>query len=119
MTHAAEPLKNGATAMPGVAGPEAMPAAAIAIPVTNGAAASPAIGGVRCGSGSAATTPAAKRQSRSRKDAGQGQGCPAENARRPSPGKSPAKAVAAKAAAAAAKTAAAKPAARKTKAAAT
>src|SRR5258708_20892728 len=31
VTHAAKPLKNGATAMPGVAGPEAMPAA-VAIP---------------------------------------------------------------------------------------
>src|SRR5262245_21310977 len=37
---AAEPLKNGATAMPGVAGPEAMPSAAIMTPL-NGAAAAP------------------------------------------------------------------------------
>ena len=40
VTHAAEPLKNGATAMPGVAGPEAMPAAPV-IAATNGAAAGP------------------------------------------------------------------------------
>jgi sec-independent protein translocase protein TatB len=41
VTHAAEPLKNGATAIPGVAGPDAMPAAPV-IPATNGVAASPA-----------------------------------------------------------------------------
>ena len=40
VTHAAEPLKNGATAMPGVAGPEAMPPAPV-VPATNGVSASP------------------------------------------------------------------------------
>ena len=41
VTHPAEPLKNGATEMPGVAGPETMPPAPL-IQATNGAAASPA-----------------------------------------------------------------------------
>jgi len=40
--HPAEPLKNGATAMPGVAGPDTMPAAAPLMQALNGAAASPA-----------------------------------------------------------------------------
>jgi sec-independent protein translocase protein TatB len=37
VAHAAEPLKNGATAIPGVAGPETMPAAPVMTPL-NGAA---------------------------------------------------------------------------------
>jgi sec-independent protein translocase protein TatB len=40
VTHAAEPLKNGATAMPGVVGPEAM-SPQPTVPATNGAAGGP------------------------------------------------------------------------------
>jgi len=40
VTHPAEPLKNGATAMPGVASPDTMPPAPL-MQATNGAAASP------------------------------------------------------------------------------
>jgi sec-independent protein translocase protein TatB len=47
VTHAAEPLKNGATAMPGVAGPEAMPAAPVMAPLNGAAtAAQPAVAAV-------------------------------------------------------------------------
>jgi sec-independent protein translocase protein TatB len=49
VTHAAEPLKNGATGMPGVAGPETMPSPPV-IPATNGAVPSPVM--------SSATSPA-------------------------------------------------------------
>jgi sec-independent protein translocase protein TatB len=49
VTHPAEPLKNGATGLPGVAGPEAMPSPPV-IPATNGAEPSPVMS-------AAATTP--------------------------------------------------------------
>jgi sec-independent protein translocase protein TatB len=42
VTHPAEPLKNGATEMPGVNGPDTMPPAPL-MQATNGAAASPAV----------------------------------------------------------------------------
>jgi sec-independent protein translocase protein TatB len=105
VTHAAEPLKNGATAMPGVAGPEAMPAAAV-VPATNGAAASPAMA-ASTAAPAVAATPAAKPKAAPAKPAK-----PVAEKKTPVAKKSPAKAVAAKAVAPK-KTAAAKPAARK------
>src|SRR5262249_52104407 len=52
VTHAAEPLKNGATAMPGISGPEAMPAAPVVAPLGDTATA-PAVPAVSASSISA------------------------------------------------------------------
>jgi sec-independent protein translocase protein TatB len=110
VTHAAEPLKNGATAMPGVAGPEAMPAAAV-VPATNGAATSPAMA-ASTAAPTVSATPAAKPKAAPAKPA---KAKPVAEKKAPVAKKSPAKAVAANAVAPK-KTAAAKPAAKKTKA---
>jgi sec-independent protein translocase protein TatB len=101
-THAAEPLKNGATAMPGVAGPEAMPPAVV-VPATNGAAATPVMAAATVAP--AVATPAAKSKAGPKAKA-------APEKKTTVAKKSPAKAVAAKAVAPK-KTAAAKPAAKK------
>jgi sec-independent protein translocase protein TatB len=64
VTHAAEPLKNGATAMPGVAGPETMPAAPVMAPLNDAAtAAQPAVAEVAATSASSSSVMPAEAKS--------------------------------------------------------
>lgn len=83
-THAAEPLKNGATEMPGVGGPTAMPAEAPTFP----AEAEPSMpAGAGTDIGSAATVqPGAKRTAKSEATA---TGAPAKAAAKPKPAAKP------------------------------